>query len=105
MLYYYNSIDDLLKLENLFAQKTDELFKKIQDNIRKEIICRYRNVLYAYSIKWKSVHDNGRIQFSNKQRLCPSCTHNVHSIVIARYLGKLMELISNVLNNLETKLA
>jgi hypothetical protein len=105
MVYYYNSINAVLNLKNEYAEETDELFKKIQDNIQKEMICRYRNVLYAYSIKWKSVHDYDRIQFSNKQRLCPSCAHNVHSIVIARYLGEWMELIDDAIDALPTKLA
>jgi hypothetical protein len=103
MIYYYHSINALLNLKVVFAEKIDDSFKKIQDNIRLEIICRYRTVLDVYSQKWKSVHDIGGIQFSKNPRLCPSCKHEVYSVVIARYLREWMEQITEVIENLGTK--
>lgn len=104
MLYYYNSITDLLAQENIFAQETDVAFKIIQNNLRKAIICRYRNLLYVYSQNWNSLHHIGRIQFSPLP-ICPSCTHNVHSIVIARYLREWMAKISSVIKEIGSKSA
>ncbi len=103
MMYYYNSIDDLLKLEAIFGEKTDKRLKEIQDNIRYEMICRYRSVLNVYSQKWKTVNEIDRMQFSGIHRLSPSVIHEVRSVVIVRYLRKWMEAINNVIINLETK--
>ncbi len=102
MIYYYNSINDLINLNPVYGHEIDESFKKIQVNIQEEMICRYRSILNVYSRSWKSFDDIGAIQFSNKH-LCPSCTHNVHSVVIARYLRERMELISRVIANLGMK--
>jgi hypothetical protein len=104
LIYYYNSIDDLLKLEGVFVQKPDGRLKEIQDSIKYEMICRYRSVLNVYSQQWKSVNDIDRIQFSRMHRLSPSLTHDVHSIVMIRYLRKWMEQIDDVIVNLEMKL-
>jgi len=103
MMYYYNSIDDLLKMQGVFGEKTDQRLKEIQDNIRYEIICRYRSVLNVYSQKWRPVNDMGRMQFSRMHRLSPSLIRDVHSIVIVRYLRKWTELINDVFINLEAK--
>jgi hypothetical protein len=104
MIYYYNSINDLLNLKVLSVHEIDESFKKIQINIQEEMICRYRNVLNVYSHQWKSFYEIGGIQFSkSNQRICPSCTHNVHSVVIIRYLRRWMELINEVTANLGMK--
>jgi len=103
MIYFYNSIDNLLKLEAIFGEKTDKRLKEIQDNIQYEMICRYRSVLNVYSQKWKSANEIDRMQFSGIHRLSPSVIHEVRSVVIARYLRKWMEEINNVIMNLEMK--
>ena len=53
MIYYYNSINDLLNLKVPSVHDIDESFKKIQVNIQEEMICRYRNILNVYSRQWK----------------------------------------------------
>ncbi len=103
MMYFYNSIDNLLQLEAIFGEKIDKRLKEIQDNIRYEMICRFRSVLDVYSQKWKSVNEIDRMQFSGIHRLSPSVIHEVRSVVIVRYLRKWMEVINNVITNLETK--
>jgi len=102
MIYYYNSINDLFNLNVGYAHTIDESFKNLQDHLQKEIICRYRSVLNVYSQKSKSKHEIGRIQFSELP-LCPSCIHNIHSVVILRYLREWMKKIDVVIDNLESK--
>ncbi|CAF1403244.1 unnamed protein product [Rotaria sp. Silwood1] len=103
MLFYYNSIEDLLNLKVEYADPIDQSIKKIQDSLRYEIICRYRSALNAFSQKWKSVNEIGRINFSRQHRLAPSFTHHIHSVVIVRYLQQWMKLINSVIVNLESK--
>ncbi|CAF0795816.1 unnamed protein product [Rotaria sordida] len=103
MLFYYNSIQDLLDLKVEYAETIDQSFKKIQDNLRFEIICRYRSALNVFSQKWKLVNEAGRIKFSRQHRLAPSFIHHIHSVVIVRYLQQWMELINYVIVNLESK--
>ncbi|CAF4921612.1 unnamed protein product, partial [Rotaria sp. Silwood2] len=57
MLFYYNSIEDLLDLKVEYAETVDQLLKKIQDNLRYEIICRYRSALNVFSHKWQLVNE------------------------------------------------
>ncbi|CAF0889625.1 unnamed protein product [Adineta steineri] len=104
LVYYYNSIEDLLNLEGVYAEESDERFRKIHDNIKYEMICRYRNILNVYSGKWKSVNEvNDRIQFTRGYRLSPSEIHNIRSIIIARNVRKWTEIIQNVTDNLGYK--
>jgi hypothetical protein len=103
MNFYFNSISDLLDSNGIFAEKTDQWFKQIQNNMKDDIICRYRSILNVYSQEWPSVNEIGRIQFSRRHRLSPSLNHNVHSMIIARYLGEWVEEINNVIMNLEMK--
>ncbi len=103
MIYYYKSINDLLQSESLYAEIIDERFKKIQDKIKDEIICRYRNILYVYSKPWTSVHKIDPIKFT-KLNLSPSFNHDVHSVVIARYLREWVQQMNNVISILDRKL-
>src|SRR5689334_17493680 len=103
MGYYYNSITDLLNLSREYTHNINVLFKQIQDNIKNEIICRYRGLLNVYSREWTQVNEIRRIQFSRKHHLAPSLIHELHSAVIARYLRKWMEQINNVIIDLEMK--
>ena len=103
MMFFYNSIDDLLNLQNVFAHQTDQWFRKIRNNLRDDLICRYRSVLHVYSQRWKLVHQIGRIHFSKTPRLSPSFVHDIHSLVLGRYLRDWMEQINRVVANLETK--
>jgi hypothetical protein len=103
MIYYSHSIDELLQLQGVFGETTDDWFKQIKIYLKDDIICRYRTVLDNYSQKWISAHDIGQLEFSRKHRLSPSLVHNVHSVVIARYLKEWMEVINSVIINLEMK--
>ncbi|CAF1086854.1 unnamed protein product [Adineta steineri] len=105
LIYYYNSIDDLLQLKGTFGEETDEQFEKIQSNIRSEMVCRYRNILNVYSQKWKSADEiNDRIKFSKMRRFSPSMIHDIRSVIIIRYLRDWIEDIIDALTNVETKL-
>ncbi len=103
MVYYYNSITHLFNLTTEITHNISVLFKQIQYKIKKEIICRYRGLLNVYSREWTQVNETGRIQFSRKHLLAPSQIHELHSVIIARYLRQWMEQIHNVTMNLERK--
>ncbi|CAF3915614.1 unnamed protein product [Adineta steineri] len=105
LVYYYNSIDDLLQLKGTIGEDIDKQFEKIQSNMRSEMICRYQNILNIYSQKWKSANEiNDRIKFSKMRRLSPSKIHDIRSVVIIRYLRDWIEDIIDALTNVETKL-
>jgi hypothetical protein len=104
MGFYYNSIDDLLNLNDVFAFTTDSWFKQIQTNLKNEIICRYRSVLNVYSYEWPLIYEIDRIEFSQrKYRNPPSLVHDVRSIVISRLLRQWMQRFHSVINNLDRK--
>jgi hypothetical protein len=104
MSFYYNSINDILNMNDVFAFTTDSLFRQIQYSMRNEIICRYRSVLNVYSIEWASIDYIGRIDFSQKKyRSAPSLVHDVHSIIIARLLREWMQRLNSVIVNLGAK--
>jgi len=104
MSFYYNSIDDILNMNDPFALTTDSWFRQIEYNLRNQIICQYRSILYVYSYDWPSINQINRIQFSRrKYRDAPSLGHEVHSIIITRLLREWMQRIHSVMINLEKK--
>ncbi len=104
MSFYYNSIEDLLNMNDVVPSKTDFQFKQLQLNLSSEIICRYRSVLDVYSQKWPSIHQIKRIRFPQRMyRNAPSVDHDVHSIVITRLLREWMERVHSVIFNLKDK--
>ena len=104
MSYYYKSINDILSMNDIFGFKVDLLFRKIQDNLRYEILCRYRNILNVYSHKWPLINEVQQIKFSEtKYRSSPSLIHNVRSIVIVRLLREWMSRLHLVMTNFEYK--
>ena len=103
MIFFTNSIAELLDSPPLSTHTIDEKFEQIHRSLTQKLICRYRDVLKFLSLKWKSPRQIGRIHFSNKSRLSPSLVYNIHSIVIARYLRQWMEQINRVILNLEMK--
>jgi hypothetical protein len=104
MSFYYNSIDDLLNLNDVFAFTTDSWFKQIESNLKNEIICRYRSVLNVYSHEWPSINEINRIEFSKrKYRDAPSLVHNVRSIIISRLLREWMQRLQSVIIILDKK--
>ncbi len=105
MMYFYNSISDLINSNSLFSQTTDEWFSIILNNIEDGIICRYRRILDVYNRKWKPNNQTHRMQFLKKNRLPPSDVHYVHSLVIAIHLKEWMKYIDHVIKNLPLKYA
>jgi len=104
MGFFYNSIEDLIKVGNIFAFTTDTWFQEIAYNLRHEIICRYRSILYVYSYEWPLINEIDRIQFSrHKYRNSPSLVHEAHSIIIARLLREWTKRIQSVIINLGPK--
>jgi hypothetical protein len=104
MSFYYNSIQDVLNMNDASALITDSWFKQIEYNLRNEIICRYRSILDVYSHEWPSINQINRIQFSQRKYPdAPSFVHDVHSIIIARLLREWMQRLQSVVINLERK--
>jgi len=102
--FYYNSIEDILNMKNIFALKTDSWLKAIKASLRNQMICPYRSILNVYSYKWPSINDINRIQFSKENDSLPrSLVHDAHSIVVIRLLRQWMGSIDFILTNLERK--
>jgi hypothetical protein len=106
MNFYYNSIQDILHMNDPFASDIiDGFFKEIKDTLRNEIICPYRSMLYVYLSEWPPINHINRIQFSRyKYQASPSTIHDIHSIVITRLLSEWMERLNSVVINLRGKL-
>ncbi|CAF0939203.1 unnamed protein product [Adineta ricciae] len=47
--YYFKSINAILDLKDVLSLASDSWFGQIADNLRYEMICRYRNILSVYS--------------------------------------------------------
>ncbi len=104
MSYYYNSIEDVLNMNDVNAFTTDSWFRQIKLNLKKDMICHYRSILDVYSYDWPSINQTNRIEFSQrKYRNAPSLIHDVHSIIITRLLREWMQRIHSVIINLEAK--
>jgi len=103
--YLYNSIKNILKIENIFGKSIDKSFKKILNILQKDILCNYRNILYIYSESWVSIDDISGIQISKtRKRSAPSVLHNIHSIIVIRLLNEWMKNVNNFVVNVESKL-
>jgi hypothetical protein len=104
MSFYYNSIEDLLKVNNIFAFTTNSWLEEIAFNLKNGMICRYRSILNVYSYEWPLINQIDRIQFSrNKHRNSPSLVHEAHSIIIAQLLRESTQKIHSVIKNIEAK--
>ncbi|CAF1306549.1 unnamed protein product [Rotaria sp. Silwood1] len=102
--FYYNSINDILNMNDASSSITDAWLNQIQSNIRYKIICEYRNILYVYSHEWKSINQTNRIKYSTiNHPTTPSIVHDVYTIINVRLLDEWMLKIHSVINNLETK--
>ncbi|CAF3327415.1 unnamed protein product [Rotaria socialis] len=105
MIFFYNSIEDLLRIDVPYTAAVDKLFKRINYDLREEMICRYRRALYVFSQKWKSANEIERMNFTkHEHERAKSMTHHVHSIVILRRLKEWVALISYVIVNLSNKI-
>jgi len=106
MGFFYNSIEDLIKVGNIFAFTTDTWFQEIAYNLRNGIICPYRSILNVYSYEWPLINEIDRIQFPRyKHRNSPSLVHEIHSIIIVRLLRQWTQRIQFVITNLDAKYA
>ncbi len=103
MIFFFNTINDLLSLQDLFSEQTDKWFKIIQNNIEDDIICRYRSVINVFYQKWKPMNQISRMHFSKKSNLPPSLIHDVHSLVITNYLKQWMVQIDEMIEDLPLK--
>jgi len=104
MSFYYNTISNILNLNDVFASTTDSWFKHIQIILKIEIICRYRSILNVYSKDYPLINEVDRISFSKRQYgNAPSLVHDVHSIIVSRLLREWMQRLHSVINNLEEK--
>ncbi len=104
MSFYYNSINDILDLNDIFASTPDSWFKQIEFSLKNEIICRYRSILNVYSHEYPLINEVNRIKFSERRyRNAPSIIHDVHSIIISRLLREWMQKLHSVINNLDAK--
>ncbi|UJR21987.1 hypothetical protein I4U23_025055 [Adineta vaga] len=102
--YYYKSIKGILILRDIASFTSDLWFEQIENNLRYEMICRYRNVLSVYSRVWPSINEVNEIQFSRrKYASSPSMVHDVHAMVVIRLLREWMRKIYAVLMNVEAK--
>jgi hypothetical protein len=98
--YLYNSINNILKMENVFRIPIDESFKNISNILRKNILCNYRNILHVYSEVWIDPDKISGLQIRN----VTSFVHNTYSIVIARLLRRWIERTDYTINNFESRL-
>jgi len=104
MSFYYNSIDDLLNMNDVNTLTTDSWFRQIEFNLKKEMICQYRSILHVYAYEWPSINQIKRIEFSRrKYRSAQSLVHDVHSVIITRLLREWMQRIHSVIINIEAK--
>jgi hypothetical protein len=104
MSFYYNSINDILKLKGVFTSTTDSWLKQIEFSLKNEIICRYRTILNVYSHEYPLINEVNRIKFFiGEHENAPSFIRNAHSIIISRLLCEWMERLHSVIVNLGTK--
>jgi len=97
----YNSIEDLLKIDNIFAHSTSIEFKNISVILRNNILCNYRIILNVYSETWLLSTDKIVLIRRHKK---PSLTYDSSSIIIARLLRKWINYIDYFVANIESKL-
>ncbi|UJR21985.1 hypothetical protein I4U23_025053 [Adineta vaga] len=102
--YYYKSINTILAMKEITSFTSDLWFEQIRNNLRDEMICRYRNVLSVYSDVWPSINEVNEIQFSRrKYASSPSMVHDVHAMIVIRLLRYWTNKINGVLTNMESK--
>ncbi|CAF1184719.1 unnamed protein product [Didymodactylos carnosus] len=103
MLIFYNSIGSLLETDEMFGFQIDEWFKQIHKNLRSNVICKIRNILYTYDAEW-SQNTNDQITFRNEFYPSPSQRHNIKSVVLSRLLREWSNKLTSVINIIDQKL-
>ncbi len=100
--YLYNSIENILEMENIFVFPTNESLKKILFILGKDILCNYQNILHVYSEAWLSPNKINGLKILDRSSF--SFMHRAHSIVITRLLHQWIEHTDNAINMLESKI-
>jgi hypothetical protein len=104
MSYYYNSIVDMIKTNDVYGFTTDSELTEIRDYLSNDIICQYRSILDVYSYEWPSINQIEQIEFSRrKHRNGLSLVYDAHSVIITRLLQQWMQRIHSVIVNVEAK--
>ncbi|CAF1003831.1 unnamed protein product [Adineta steineri] len=104
MSFYYNSIEDILKIQDAFGLSSNTWFRQVKLDLQNKVICPYRNVLNVYSSQWPIITEINRIKFSPQQyRNTPSILHDVRSIIIVRLLRQWITVMHPVIINIERK--
>jgi hypothetical protein len=104
MSFYYNSIEDILNMNDIFGSATNSRLEEIKFSLRNEIICPYRSILNVYSYEWPSINQTNRIEFSKrKHRNARSLVYRAHLIVVTRLLSEWMERLDSVIGSLKRK--
>ncbi|CAF4324682.1 unnamed protein product [Adineta steineri] len=104
MSFYYNSIEDILKIQDPFGLSSNAWFRQVKLDLQNKVICPYRNVLNVYSSQWPIITEINRIKFSPQQyRNTPSILHDVRSIIIVRLLRQWVTVMHPVIINIERK--
>ncbi|CAF1428883.1 unnamed protein product [Adineta steineri] len=104
MSFYYNSIEDILKIQDPFGLSSNTWFHQIKFDLQHKVICPYRNVLNVYSSQWPIITEISRIKFYPKRyQNSPSLLHDVRSIIVAQLLREWMTKMHSVIVNIEQK--
>jgi len=62
-------------------------FKKIVNILQRNILCKYRNILYVYSKTWLTIDEIQGIQIlKTRKRTVSSFLHNSYSIIVTLLL-------------------
>ncbi|CAF1101631.1 unnamed protein product [Rotaria sordida] len=102
--YLYKSIYNILKKGDIFGASTNELFKKILNNLQENILCNYRSILHVYSQSWLSVDEITGIEIlTTRKRHAPSISYHTDSMIIIRLLHKWIKNIKNIVANIDSK--
>lgn len=105
MSFYYNSLQDILDIDDIYASEINHRLKQIQNHTLKQIICQYRSILNVYGHDWPLIGQVKRMQYlPTKYRSAPSTVQDAHSIVVIRLLSKWMNKLRSVIDNLEMKI-
>lgn len=97
MVFYYNSIKDILVLSDLWSSQIDSNFRLIEHKLKKDIICPYRQALNVYVKEWPSANQVEKIRFSDQvYPHIQSIKHDVRSIIIIRLLKEWMRRINQI---------
>lgn len=103
LLFYDNAIDNVLKDDSEHVTTIRNEIKKIQKDIKRNIICRYRKALQEFCHEWQSSSVQFPLEFSPEFHRSPSLNFKVHLAIILHPLEQWMNQTYYVITNLENK--